>query len=106
MSNIVNFPHGGKNRSRVFEQYNSIMKPWLEANAAEFLQRFTFMLSKKTAFFQSNEHWTKFTSSVGISGYNPAKAIVFKRGVDIFLDDELLEKLKKLTQNDIYLTNF
>lgn len=103
MSNVVNFSTSSwKEYNHLTSAFDSVLKPWLELNVPEFLTMFTLSYTNKTVYFCSNAH--RWGTKVSIDKYNPTKAIVLKRGVDIVLDEKLLAKFKLAVENDIKST--
>ena len=104
MSNTVfNFSTSScKVYSHISSVFDTVLKPWLEVNVPVFLTLFTWDYTDKTVYFRSNAH--RRVEKVSIDKYNPTKAIILKRGVDIVLDDVLLAKFKLAIVNDIKLS--
>lgn len=105
MSNVVNFSTSSwKEYYHLTSTFDSVLKPWLEVNVPEFLTMFSLDYSDKTVYFRASANRFR-PSNVSIDGYNPTKAIVLKRGVDIVLDDKLLSKFNLAVENDRKLTD-
>jgi hypothetical protein len=105
MSNtVLNFSTSSwKEYHHLTSTFETVLQPWLESNVPEFLTLFHWDYTGKTVYFRSNAHrWG--SSKVSIDKYNPSKAIILKRGVDIVLDDILLKKFQVAVENDIKLS--
>ncbi|NBU82827.1 MAG: hypothetical protein EBS55_14395, partial [Flavobacteriaceae bacterium] len=104
MSNtVLNFSTSSwKEYHHLTSTFETVLQPWLEVNAPEFMSMFTWSYTNKTVYFRSNAN--QYENKVSIDKYNPSKAIILKRGVDIVLDDILLKKFQVAVENDIKLS--